>query len=192
MDRYKEVSKKLQDPNLNPDRLTLSTVHSVKGAQWDHVALCCSYGFFPANRADKSTLLESQLEKLGEKIPWDSATRAEAVEKAHAHIEDPMTSERNLAYVGITRAKTDLEVICSQERVSPRDKGSSGAPILGKFIKEAELTPGQNVKVAPAEAPPVEEPPPEVLPEVKLAFVSDDEEVGRYLPNVHSYDRRMP
>lgn len=178
MDRYKETSKRLQDPKVNPDRLTLSTVHSVKGAQWDHVALCCSPGFFPVKRKEETTGLEEQLAKINAKIPWPADERAKCVDHAHAHIEDPMTSERNLAYVGVTRAKTDLKVICSQERV--KKKSPSDPPQLGMFVNEAKLVPGQNVQPAP---------PPE--PVVKTAFVIDvPDDFDRYLPASPAYDRR--
>jgi superfamily I DNA/RNA helicase len=179
LDRYKTESRKLQDKNLNPDQLSLSTVHSVKGAQWDHVALCCSYGFFPGKKKDDSTLLETELQKLGARIPWPPDEREYAVKRAHTHIEDRMISERNLAYVGITRAKTDLQVICSQERVK-RKPGDP--PTLGVFVREAGLAPGQNVH-------------PESTPEaVKVAFevsaVDLDEIIGRYGDVEMSYDRR--
>jgi superfamily I DNA/RNA helicase len=143
IDRYKQLSKTLQDPTKNPERLTLSTVHSVKGAQWKHTALCMSYGFFPANRQDKSVDLESELAKMGATLPWSGPEREEAKAKSHAHIEDPMTAERNLAYVGVTRAETDLQIICSQERV-PKKLRENG-PVVSQFVGEARLQIGQNV-----------------------------------------------
>jgi superfamily I DNA/RNA helicase/intein/homing endonuclease len=153
IDRYKQIAKELQDPEKYPDRLTLSTIHSVKGAQWNHVALCMSHGFFPGLGKDEADALSAELQRLGLKDPRDPAKHAEAATKLRSIDEDPMTADRNLAYVGVTRAKEDLTIVCSQERVPP--KMSVGGPRLGKFVYEAGWHLGENVVPPEPADPPV-------------------------------------
>ena len=192
IDRYKTISKELQDPKKNPDRMALSTIHSVKGAQWRHVALCMSPGFFPVQRKSESTDLQNELDKVNAKVPWNG--REEAIQKAHSHMEDPMVAERNLAYVGVTRAKEDLMVICSQQRVN-RKSGMDG-PVLGQFVVEAGLKRGQNVAPADVAAPAAPEPtpvPPESGKTAAWAFDHEEEDSTNYfLDDSYSYNRGQP
>lgn len=180
IDRYKQISKELQDKDKYPDRLTLSTVHSVKGAQWKHTALCMSVGFFPPVFTAKVTSLEQELGKVGATIPWPPEQRQEAIASSHAHLDDdPLRQERNLAYVGITRAETDLTIICSQERVK-RDNSP-----ISMFVREAGLQVGQNV------SPGVPAPAPEEVKTASAPWVHahDDEALYPYLGESDSYGR---
>ena len=145
MEDYKTISKELQDPSKNAKRMTLSTVHSVKGAQWKHVALLMTDGIFPIRRKNKNKLIANELDKLGLPMPEIHGHDAAAA-LLESIKEDPMIAERNLAYVGVTRAKTDLRILCSQERVPPQQR--KNGPVLGQFVKEAQLHLGQNVEVA--------------------------------------------
>lgn len=139
--------------------------NSVKGAQWNHVALCMSHGFFPGIRKDEADDLSGELQRLGLADPRDPAKHAEAAARLQSLDEDPMTADRNLAYVGVTRAKEDLTIVCSQERVPP--KLAEGGPRLGKFVYEAGWHIGENVaptaSATVAEAPLAVEPAPTVV-----------------------------
>lgn len=185
IDRYKQVSKDLQDPKKHAERVTLSTIHSVKGAEWENVALCMSYGFFPAVRRDEVDLLSTAFASNKEVDPRDPTVALEARAKLDGIKEDPMTADRNLAYVGVTRAKEKLKIICSQERVPPKLK-QSGQPVLGKFALEAGFAPGENVKrpgagVNPLDAIP-STPEPELTPEEGLRLASLDPVLASVFP----------
>jgi len=94
-----------------PPAITLSTVHSVKGAQWKNVTVLMPKGRFPMERKPK---------------PDEPPVPPE--EKAAQ-----MKAERNLAYVAMTRAAVNLEIVCPQvSGVSP-------------FVREAGLLVGENV-----------------------------------------------
>jgi superfamily I DNA/RNA helicase len=73
-----------------PAAITLSTVHSVKGAQWPNVTVVMPKGLFPMERKPRP-----------DEPPPDPATEAAL-----------MKAERNLAYVALTRAEINLEVTC--------------------------------------------------------------------------------
>lgn len=73
-----------------PPAVTLSTVHSVKGAQWTNVTVCMPAGIFPLVRK-----------------PKEDEPPPDPVEE-----EARMKAERNLAYVALTRAAVNLEVTC--------------------------------------------------------------------------------
>jgi superfamily I DNA/RNA helicase len=73
-----------------PPAITLSTVHSVKGAQWQNVAVVMPKGLFPMERKPKP-----------DEPPPDPVKEAAR-----------MKAERNLAYVALTRAAVNLEVTC--------------------------------------------------------------------------------
>lgn len=98
-----------------PPALTLSTVHSVKGAQWKNVTVVMPAGLFPMERKPKP-----------DEPPPDPIAEAAR-----------MKSERNLAYVALTRAAVNLEITCP--------KGMS------PFVFDAGLAPGENVKKPGAE-----------------------------------------
>jgi len=191
IDRYKQLSAELQDPEKYPDRIALSTVHSVKGKQWEHVALCMSYGFFPGSHKDEKNLLGDLLQKVNKTDPRPAEQHDGAKGRIDSIKEDPMTAERNLAYVGITRAQKDLIVVCSQERVPPKHK--QDGPLLGQFAREAKLTIGENVEVPLAPAAP--EDTPDAAEVVKVAGWIAVEDFDQHLPpeafnDVVSYDRR--
>ena len=81
-----------------PPAISLSTVHSVKGAQWRNVTVLMPKGLFPMER----------------KFKPDEPPPDPIVEKAR------MKAERNLAYVALTRAAVNLEVTCPMNKgVSP-------------------------------------------------------------------------
>jgi superfamily I DNA/RNA helicase len=73
-----------------PPAITLSTVHSVKGAQWQNVAVVMPKGLFPMERKPKP-----------DDPPPDPVQEAAR-----------MKAERNLAYVALTRAAVNLEITC--------------------------------------------------------------------------------
>jgi superfamily I DNA/RNA helicase len=73
-----------------PPAVTLSTVHSVKGAQWSNVTVSMPAGIFPLERKPKE-----------DEPPPDPEQEAAR-----------MKAERNLAYVALTRAAVNLEVTC--------------------------------------------------------------------------------
>ena len=77
-----------KDPATKPPALSLSTVHSVKGMEWDNVTVLMPKGKFPMERRPKP----------GEEPP----PREEAIADAKA--------ERNLGYVALTRAAKNLEI----------------------------------------------------------------------------------
>lgn len=98
-DKWEKEQQKL-DPEQRkekPPAVSLSTVHSVKGAQWKNVTVLMPKGLFPMERKPKP----------------DEPPPDPIVEKAR------MKAERNLAYVALTRAAVNLEVTC------PMNKGVS-------------------------------------------------------------------
>jgi superfamily I DNA/RNA helicase len=136
-----------------PPAVTLTTVHSVKGLEWPHVTVLMPSGLFPIELKTKP----------GEQPP------------SPEEIKEHDVSERNLAYVALTRAAKNLTVISI-----PNPKTKSQSP----YITDAGLVPGENVPKA--EAP---------TPSVKTA--SDDQEITEGMwhyaqwPNGEvSYDRR--
>lgn len=108
-------------PGVNPPAVLLSTVHRVKGDQWETVFAQMPKGKFPIMRARRAN---------------EPAPNAE---KEEQRIE----SERRLGYVALTRAKKNLTVVC------PRTIGGKEAGI-SPFVEEAQLALGENVsKTAP-------------------------------------------
>jgi superfamily I DNA/RNA helicase len=115
LDRYSKIAETLRiDPvkwekeqskiadegkrKVKPPAITLSTVHSVKGAQWTNVTVMMPKGIFPFEPKRKPDEPEPD--------PIEEAAR--------------MKAERNLAYVALTRAAVNLEVSCPlQSGMSP-------------------------------------------------------------------------
>lgn len=103
-------------PGENPPSVLLSTVHRVKGDQWETVFVQMPKNKFPIMRKPR---------------PNDPPTDPE---KEEQRIE----SERRLGYVALTRAKKNLTVVC------PRIVGEKEAGI-SPFVEEAQLSLGENV-----------------------------------------------
>jgi superfamily I DNA/RNA helicase len=115
LDRYSKIAETLRiDPvkwekeqskiadegkrKAKPPAITLSTVHSVKGAQWTNVSVMMPKGIFPFEPKRKPDDPPPD--------PIEEAARLKA--------------ERNLAYVALTRAAVNLEVCCPlQSGMSP-------------------------------------------------------------------------
>jgi len=99
-DKWEKEQQKLapEQRKEKPPAISLSTVHSVKGAQWTNVTVLMPRGLFPMERKPKP----------------DDPPPDPIVEKAR------MKAERNLAYVALTRAAVNLEVTCPMNKgVSP-------------------------------------------------------------------------
>lgn len=121
-DKWAREQANLADPGqrrVTPPAITLATVHSVKGAEWKNVTVLMPKGIFPIERKPKP-----------DEPPPDPAEESARLE-----------AERNLAYVALTRAAVNLEVLC------PSDKGTS------QFVLEAGLVPGENVPKPGANEP---------------------------------------
>jgi superfamily I DNA/RNA helicase len=120
-----------------PPAITLSTVHAVKGLEWENVSVLMPKGKFPP-------------EPKPMKFDDPDADPPEPVD---------MEAERNLAYVALTRAGLNLDVICPER---------SGDAIAGisPFVFEAGLHVGQNVNKPNVTS--------EVEVEVKTAETADD------------------
>jgi len=143
--------------------LTLSTVHKVKGAEWENVFVVMTKGKFPIEIKPKP----------GDPPP-DPVKEQKRIE-----------AERNLAYVAITRAQKNLNIICAGTK-----RGG-----LSQFVEEAGLVRGENVVQPDSVAKSSE-------PEIKTASVdlpmgfaqahgfSDDQSADETY-NV-TYDRREP
>jgi superfamily I DNA/RNA helicase len=119
-----EWDKKQKDMNIPlanrtvPPGVYLGTVHSTKGAEWSDVTLLMPAGKFP--RDDPS------------KKPPTKPKRNTVPEVSLVPYEQELEASRRLGYVGLTRAKQNLTVLCP-----------GGA---SRFIAEAGLVPGENVK----------------------------------------------
>ncbi len=121
VDLFKWEAEQAQKPEgereEKPNALTLSTVHAVKGLEWPNVSVMMPEGKFPMVPKPKK----------GERPPTPEEEQAN------------MVAERNLAYVALTRAATNLEVLCPS-MVGNRKAGVS------PFVFEADLVAGENVK----------------------------------------------
>ena len=112
--KFAKAQEKIADPGQRkskPPAINLSTVHSVKGAEWPNVTVLMPKGVFPPER----------------KPDPDEPPPSEEYLKAS------MKAERNLAYVALTRAAKNLEIL-------------GGKKGLSRFVHEAGLRPGQNVE----------------------------------------------
>jgi superfamily I DNA/RNA helicase len=125
LDAWSVAQSKL-DPSkrTSPPCVVLSTVHSVKGAQWNNTTVVMAAGVFPMAPRKKKN--EDQL--------TDEQRAALAAKR-----EAEFLTERQLAYVAMTRAAKGLTVVCPDKSVYGRDAGTS------IFVSEAGLNIGQNV-----------------------------------------------
>jgi len=107
-------------PADGPGRVRLSTMHSVKGLEFDHV-FCPAFdeGVMPNERSVE----EGRRGKPGD--PWDGP-RGGGVEE-----------ERRLAHVAFTRARHGLDVSFAWRRVGKGGKGRQAGP--SSFVEECEL-----------------------------------------------------
>lgn len=91
--KWEKEQSKIADEGKRKDKppaVTLSTVHSVKGAQWTNVTVLMPKGIFPFEPKRKP-----------DEPPPDPAEEAARLK-----------AERNLAYVALTRAAVNLEIAC--------------------------------------------------------------------------------
>lgn len=109
-----------------PPGVFISTVHSVKGAQWTNCYVQMPKGKFPFEPPVKP----------GQPPPDPEARKQE------------MESERRLGYVALTRAAVNLTIVC------PKAVGGKAAGI-SPFVSEAGLRVGENVQ-KPGANPPIE------------------------------------
>jgi superfamily I DNA/RNA helicase len=117
--KWKKEQQKIVDPTqrrVKPSAITLSTVHAVKGREWDSVTVLMPAGKFPLVHKPRP-----------DEPPPDPEEMAE-------HIK----AERNLAYVAITRAAVNLEILC------PMQSGTAAGGV-SPFVTETGLKMGENV-----------------------------------------------
>ena len=115
--KWDDEQAKITDPALRqekPPAVTLTTVHAVKGLEWPHCTVLMPKGLFP---------IELRV-KPGEPPPPPE------------EVKDHDISERNLAYVALTRAAKTLKVISI-----PDPKTGAKSP----YIDQAGLFEGENV-----------------------------------------------
>lgn len=106
--------------------VTLSTVHSMKGAQFPNVTVVMAKGVFPFEPRP---------------VPGEDALPIEDQERLAKERELEFLTERQLAYVALTRAGKSLTVLAP--KVNAYGKSSNGR---STFIHEAGLKVGQNVE----------------------------------------------
>jgi len=85
-----QASKPAAEREKRPDCVVLSTIHSVKGAEWRDTTVVMAPGVFP--RAKRIA--------PGEEPPTEEQIAAE------------LEADRNLAYVALTRAEQNLTILC--------------------------------------------------------------------------------
>jgi superfamily I DNA/RNA helicase len=115
--KWEDEQAKITDPALRqekPPAVTLSTGHSTKGLEWPHVTVLMPKGIFP---------IEIKV-KPGEEPPSDE------------EVQEHEVSERNLAYVSLTRAARTLNVVSIPD---PKTGGVS------PYIADTGLKEGENV-----------------------------------------------
>ena len=113
-DKFAKEQERIADQGQRrekPPAVTLSTVHSVKGAEWPNVSVLMPAKVFP-----------SEPKARPDEPPPDPM-----------EVAANLRAERNLAYVALTRAAHNLEILC------PANKGVS------RFVREAGLVVGENV-----------------------------------------------
>jgi superfamily I DNA/RNA helicase len=104
--------------------VVLSTIHSVKGAQWSNVTVVMADGVFPHKKTLEGSMVSEE--------ETDPALK----EKRLAFL-----TERQLAYVAFTRAAKNLTVISPD--TNAYGKAAKGDPL---FVVEAGIHVGQNVE----------------------------------------------
>lgn len=107
-----------------PPCVVLSTIHSVKGAQWNNTTVIMAKGVFPYEPRPK---------------PGEELLSPEEQEKLAKKRHEEFLTERQLAYVAMTRAAKNLTIIGPRKSAYGRDAGTS------VFVGEAGLSTGQNV-----------------------------------------------
>ena len=116
----KEQAKLPPEQRRKPPAVYLGTVHSVKGAEWPNVVVQMPANKFPRaakrRKPDAPPPTEKELQKESEALETD----------------------RRLAYVALTRAASNLTVVC------PSVVGGMPGGI-SQFVTEAGLSPGENV-----------------------------------------------
>lgn len=144
-----------------------AVVHnSVKGAQWNNTTVVMAKGVFPYEKKAKPG--------EGENLPPDVA------EKRRKEDEAEFKTERQLAYVAMTRAAKSLTIVCPAVSAYGRQAGTS------VFVSEAGLVKGQNVS---GKNDPTPEPP--EAKSVLASFFSQTHEDPRAPEDFTSaYDRR--
>ena len=151
LDRWDAEQQKLPPSERKaPPCVVLSTVHSVKGAQWNNTTVVMAKGVFPFEPKPK---------------PGEELLPPEAQEELAKQRHAEFLTERQLAYVAMTRAATSLTIVGPQKSVYGRDAG------LSSFVTEAGLAPGQNV---PGKNDPTPETPPASTVLARFFAVSDD------------------
>jgi superfamily I DNA/RNA helicase len=123
MDRYvtrmRELNtdlEKYKGEREDLEAVYLGTVHSTKGAEWPNVYAAMPFGKFPI---------------IPKRKPGQPPPPPEEE-------QERMESERRLAYVSLTRAQSNLTVVCPKE-VDGKDAG------ISPFVGEAGLSEGENV-----------------------------------------------
>jgi superfamily I DNA/RNA helicase len=119
----REQQKLAPNERKGAPAVVLSTVHSVKGAQWSNVTVVMADGVFP----HKATMGGDQIS--------DDETDLHQREKRVEFL-----TERQLAYVAFTRAAKNLTVMSPS--INAYGKQAKGDP---RFVQEAGLQVGQNV-----------------------------------------------
>jgi superfamily I DNA/RNA helicase len=134
MERLKERAGELRydlakwDKDEPPPGVYLGTVHSVKGAQWPYVTVQMPEGRFPM-----PTRHDTEVDELTPEMKAQEDTELEGF--------------RRLAYVAMTRPSKDLRVV-APETYNGKKAGMS------RFLTEAGLTYGENVKPVDVEGVP--------------------------------------
>jgi len=112
VDKWKKQQRdKPPDQRVPPPGVYLGTVHSVKGAQWENVFVQMPAGRFPIDPP---------------RDPNDPPPTEE-------EMAEQLEQERRLAYVALTRAGTNLSVVC------PREIAGTKAGGVSPFVEEAGL-----------------------------------------------------
>lgn len=112
LNRLEELKGVLQAPSSHTGcPLVLSTIHASKGLEYDRVILIdVADGIFPALSPDGGSQEESALEE-----------------------------ERRLFYVGVTRARRQLDLLCYGTKFG--SPGDSGSTFIRQLLGEKEVTP---------------------------------------------------
>jgi superfamily I DNA/RNA helicase len=114
---YTKIQNSLPEDERSPlPGVYLGTIHSTKGSEWLDVSL----------QIPKHT------------FPYESFPRPGEPEKTPQEILSDLESERRLCYVGMTRARNSLTVICPYI-LNGKDAG------ISIFVEEAGLIVGENV-----------------------------------------------